>query len=238
MRISEMLNAMASWLEDPNNEALLLSEYNDECLNVVAASCIEAAHLLKIAANRVDEIEPKEDSKITPESLEGLATIATAFDASNDPELKKQASVIDELLLTIAAPKNYLSEKKVAEDKKIDDIANKYKNYVNSELDDYSKIADVKKAIEDSGMTKEYRILEFPLSTRYCPEHPGTQVARIGEDTWQCEMDKKVYNFESGFDLYNGSKVPGGDVANQTDLTNVNTYSIFDSREGRIQSNK
>src|SRR5204863_141065 len=82
--ISEMLEAMASWLESPDNEAILLAEYDEECLKVVAQSCIEASAALKRAAEHVDIIEPAAESVLTPESLEGLANIAAAFDNSDD----------------------------------------------------------------------------------------------------------------------------------------------------------
>ena len=237
MRISEMLNCIASWLESPDNEALLLAEYDDECLQVVAESCVEAAAALKVAANKVDEIEPPEESKITSESIEGLANIATAFDSSGDPELKKQASVIDELLLTIAAPPNALSEKRAAEEKKIDELKKRYQE-PKKDLDELNKVSDSNKAIDDSNLTKQYKILEAPLSTRYCPDHPGTQMARIGPNEFQCEMDKKIYNFSTGFKLNTGEMVPGGDVSEQTKGLNETSHAIFDSREERLATNK
>lgn len=237
MRIAEMLHAIASWLESPNNEALLLSEYNEECLQVVAASCVKAALVLKNAATEVDELEPLKESSITPESLQGLANIANAFDASGDCNLQKQASVIDELLLTIASPPNALAFRKDLEDNRLEELKKKYEN-PSKELNKTNKIADSEKAIDKSQMTKQYKILEAPLSTRYCPDHAGVQIARIGEHIWQCELDKKTYNFESGFDLNNGSKVPGGDVSQQTQGIDVPTHAIFDTREGRLGSNK
>ena len=117
MRISEMLHAIASWLESPNNEALLLAEYDENCMKVVSESCVLAAALIKNAAEEVDHIEPPSESKITPESIQEIAALAAAFDASGDPGLKKQASVLDELLLSIAAPPGELTNKKAAEDK-------------------------------------------------------------------------------------------------------------------------
>src|ERR1041385_1464544 len=102
MRIAEMLQAIASWLESPNNEALLLSEYHEESMNIVANNCILAAALLKNAAEQVSEIEPPVESNITNDSIENTAALAAALDASGDPELMKQASVLDELLLSIA----------------------------------------------------------------------------------------------------------------------------------------
>lgn len=237
MRISEMLNAIASWLESPDNEAILIAEYDDDCLKVVAESCVQAAALLKITAEAVEDIEPQEDSKITPESLDGLAQIANAFDSSDDPELKKQAAVIDELLLSIASPPNAIDERKDLENRRIDELKKKYESPT-KELADTNKIADSKQAIEKSQMTKEYKVLEAPLSTRYCPDHAGAQVSRVGEHMWQCELDKKVYNFDTGFELNNGAKVPGGDVSNQTQGINIPYYAIFDTREGRLGSNK
>lgn len=237
MRISEMLNAIASWLESPDNEALLLAEYDEDCLQIVASSCVEAAALLKLTAETVDTLEPPEESKLTPESIEELARVADAFDASGDPNLVKQAAVIDELLLTIASPPNALASRKDLEDNRIEELKKKYEQ-PRKELEDLNKVVESQKAIKQSNMTKQYNVLEAPLSSRYCPDHPGTQIARVGEHMWQCELDKKTYNFENGFELNNGSKVPGGDVANQTQVLETPYHAIFDTREGRLQSNK
>lgn len=237
MRIAEMLHAIASWLESPNNEALLLAETDAECAHVVAESCVLAAALLKTAAEQVDGMEPAEESKITPESLEEIANLATALDSSNDPALRKQASVIDELLLTIASPPAAFAMRKDLQDKRLDELKKKYEQ-PREDLRDTNKIADSEKAIDKSQMTKHYKILEAPLSSRYCPDHPGVQIARVGEHMWQCELDKKSYNFETGFELNNGSKVPGGDVAQQTQGLNVPSHAIFDTREGRLGYNK
>jgi hypothetical protein len=237
MRISELLTAMASWLESPNNEALLLAENDEHCMRVVAESCVLAAELLKRAAEEVDAIEPPAESAITPESLEETATLATALDGSNDPQLKRIASVFDELLLTIAAPPGALAEKKAAENDRLDELRKKYEQ-PRKDLHEYNKIGVSEKAIEKSNFTKEYKILEAPLSARSCPDHPGAQIARVGEHMWQCEMDKKVYNFETGFTLNNGSKVPGGDVAAQTQGLEIPYHAIFDTREGRLGYNK
>lgn len=232
-----MLYAIANYLENPDNEALLLAEYDDDCSKIVAESCVTAAHFLRVAAEQVDAIEPMEESKITPEAIVNLGDLAAALDSSNDPELKKQASVLDELLLTIAADPSFVSRAKDAENYRLEELKKKYQN-PKKELDELNKVSDTLKAIDKSDMTKEYKVLEAPLSTRYCPDHAGVQISRIGEHLWQCELDKKTYNFETGFELENGSKVPGGDVANQTQGVSVPTHSIFDSREGRLGTNK
>jgi len=237
MRIAELLNAMAAWLASPNNEAMLLAQEDEDCMKIVAQSCVLAAELLKNAAEEVDVLEPQADSVITPESVEATAALATAFDASNDPELKKIASVLDELLLTIAAPPNALAQKKQADFNRIEELRKKYQQ-PGETLKDYNKIGVSEKALQKSKYSKEYKINDQPLSSRSCPDHPGAQIARVGEHVWQCELDKKVYNYETGFTLDNGEKVPGGDVSLQTPGSNIPFHSIFDTRDGRLNSNK
>lgn len=237
MRISELLNAMASWLESPNNEALLLAEADEKCMHVVAESCVLAAALLKKAADEVDVLEPPSESAITAQSIEETAALAQALDESGDPQLQRVASVLDELLLTIAAPPNAYAERKDLVDNRADQIKKKYEE-PRKELHKVNQLDRSEKAIENSGFIKEYKILEAPLSSRYCPDHPGAQIARVGEHMWQCELDKKTYNFETGFELANGSKVPGGDVSQQTGGLDTPFHAIFDTREGRLGYNK
>jgi hypothetical protein len=237
MRISEMLNAIASWLESPDNEALLLAEYDDDCAKVVAESCVGAAQLLKNAADTVDQIEPAAESNLTPESLDQLAQIAEAFDFSGDENLQKQASVIDELLLTIASPPNALAARQDLLDNRTEELKKKYNNPTKV-LADSNKTADSQKAIENSKMTQQPQIYEHPLNTRYCPDHPGTQKARIGEGIYQCEMTHKVYDYENGYTLDDGTKVPGGNVSLQTQLVSSPYYAIFDTRNERLSTNK
>jgi hypothetical protein len=83
-------------------------------------------------------------------------------------------------------------------------------------------------------MAKQYTIMEAPLSTRYCPDHPGVPLMRVGDHQAQCELDKKIYNYETGYTLNNGSKVPGGDVSQQTAVLDIPYYSIFTTREDRL----
>ena len=101
-------------------------------------------------------------------------------------------------------------------------------------LDDVIKVKDAKEAIKNSPFNKEYRIMEHELSTRTCPDHPGAQMGRVGEHMWQCAMDKKVYNYLTGYTTEKGEKVPGGDVAEQTPKYHPEAHAIFDSRESRL----
>src|SRR5579864_2438788 len=167
MRTAELLNAMAAWLASPNNEAMLLAEADEKCMQVVAESCVLAAELLRKAADEVDVLEPPTESVITPESIAETAALATALDESGDPQLQKMASVLDELLLTIAAPP--LADRKAAAGDRAEELKKKYQG-TREKLREYNKIADVEKAIDQSNFTKNYRIMEAPLNTRYCPD--------------------------------------------------------------------
>jgi hypothetical protein len=234
MRISEMLIAVAEWLESPNNEAMLLAEYDDACLEKVAETCIKAAEILKSGAASVDAIEPAQESLITPSSIDALTEIAQALDESGDPDLIKSASVLDELLLTIAAPPDAVKNFKEAQERKIDVLKAKYQD-VNKALHEQQKVGDTVKALEKSPYTKEYRIMEHALSTRGCPIHHGAQMARIGENTWQCDLDKAIFNYENGYTDDRGNKVPGGSVAAETPNSWPQPTSQFDTREQKLQ---
>lgn len=71
------------------------------------------------------------------------------------------------------------------------------------------------------------------LSTRYCPEHIGVTVGRIGELTYQCPLDGAVYNWETGWVGHEGKEYPGGSVAAQTPYSSNHAipHRVFDSRE-------
>lgn len=233
MKISEIFISLAKWLEDPNNEALLLAEYDEECLTVAAETCAAAASVLKLGAEQLDVIEPAPESTLNSQSLEDIASLASTFDSSEDPQIKRLASVLDEILLTIAAPPDAVKNFKLAKEKEIDVIKQKYQDS-KKKLDEMNKISDTTKDIEKSPFYKEYITMEYPLSTRTCPDHPGAQISRVGEDTWQCDLDKKVYNYQTGFTTERGEKVPGGSVSNQTPKEEPDTNLIFDTREGRL----
>ena len=231
MRISDLLLSIATYLEDPNNEALLLAEYDDACLSSVAKTCISAATILKQGAEEVEALEPKEPSQLTSEALDDLTQMLNDFDASENTDLQKVASVIDELLLTFADGK--AEQLKQAQENRLDVLKDKYEN-TKKQLDEVNKVKESAQLIDKSPIYKEYRCNEAPLSTRSCPDHAGAQLARVGENMWQCQMDKKVYNWQTGFTNERGDKVPGGDVANQTPLEYPNPAPIFDTRDSRL----
>jgi len=105
-------------------------------------------------------------------------------------------------------------------------------------LDQMNSKSQAIKAIDKSKMTDHIDINEMPLSTRYCPDHPGTSTYRTGEHQVQCPLDHKTYSFEQGFTLENGKHVPGGSVDLQTANQISQPYnSIYDTRQGRLGQN-
>jgi hypothetical protein len=233
MRVSELLTAMATWLESPENEALLLAEYDDQCLDVVADTCISAASILRLGAAQADLIEPTEEPKLTAEKLDHLNRIITAFDTSGDEDLQKTASVMDELLLTISAPPDWVRNHKQAQKDRLDVLKRDY-DRVNGELDAFNGVKESAKAIEKSPFFDEVRIMDHALNTRTCPDHPGAQMARVGEAMWQCSMDKKVFNYAAGYTTEKGEKVPGQYIGNSPHEFDRHPRSMFDTREDRL----
>lgn len=57
------------------------------------------------------------------------------------------------------------------------------------------------------------------LSTRYCPDHIGMQAFRVEENVYQCPIDGRTYDYANGYTHYAGQKVPGGNVAMQTPVS-------------------
>lgn len=58
--------------------------------------------------------------------------------------------------------------------------------------------------------------IEASLSTRYCPDHCGAPIIRISDRIFQCSLDGKIYDFDSGYVNYKGQRVPGGSISEQT----------------------
>ena len=237
MRTSELLFSIAKWLESPDNEAMLLAEDNDESLKVVAESCVLSAQLLRQAAEEVDSIEPPTPSLITPESVVEMADLAFALDASGDPALMKQASVLDELLLTIASKPGEFGARKDLAESRIEDLRRRYQD-PSKEHAKQNKRSATEKAIEKSKMTDKPKIESHALQSRTCPDHPSAQMARIGQGVFQCNLDKKQYDYTNGYTLEDGEYVPGGSVELQGDNMNIPFHSLFDTREGRLNSNR
>src|ERR1019366_8948737 len=191
-------------------------------LTIVAEALVAASELLIAASEEVAAMEP---DVITADALDELAAVAEAFDRSGDHLLAKQASVLDAVLEMFAVKKNA----KEAEAEKIDQLKLKYKTP--QEVDHKrNHIAEAVSDIEKSPMYKEYRPMEAGLSSRSCKDHPGTSLYRSGENQYTCPLDKRVYNYDEGYTLLNGNKVPGTSVSGQTASVWENIGSpVFDT---------
>ena len=244
MKTVEILKALAAELESSDNVALR-EEENEQVLETVALACLQAAELfkkaaeevasLKVASEESDEMGEENPFDFTVEQIEEMAALAAEFDESGDPLLQKQASVIDAILTTISAPKGLHSAATAAEEKKINELKKIYLK-TKTKLDEINKTSDAVKDIEKSPYYKQYRPLEEGLSSRTCPDHPGELMARVGEHEYQCQLDKKVYNWETGFKTLKGNTVPGGSVDEQTKVQ-TETHQMFSSREDRLNGN-
>ena len=234
MKLSDKILIVAKWLEAENNE--LLSEAGESQIDSLAISFVHAADMLREAAEEIAVAEPTEQIIIpvmTLEKLDELAEVAAAFDASGDELLIRQASVLDELLLTLSAPKDYIFNFKKAEDEKLDEIKKNYKN-PKKELDENIGVKEALDDLKKSPVFKQYRPLEAPLSIRTCPDHPGAQMARIAQDQFQCSLDHKIYDYSTGYKKLDGTTVPGGSVSEQTPKFQPDGHQIFDHRDSRL----
>jgi hypothetical protein len=257
MELKEKLQELYSKLMDHDNELLVLADKQEdpELLETVAMGLLRAAQEIKQIAFSLDGHKRNKESGLTlfANKYEELAEFATALDMSGDEELQKKAAWIDEFLTLEASVMEQLlinkgvakTHDQVAKEAQEEEIARLRKEHREKSLErPYKtpaeeherdiKAAEAAKAIKDS--IKEYRPMETALSTRYCPDHPGTSVIRVADDTYQCPLDKGIYNYREGFTTMKGSKVPGTDVHHQTQALGDRRLepTHFDTRETRL----
>lgn len=239
LHIHELIDALAILAEDSDEP--FLASIAKGSLKVVEES-------LRSASKSIMDYKIRDtasvDDLITPESLTEMATIASEFDKSGNSLLMKQAQVLDEILLTIGAQKAAITAAKHAQDDEIARLKSEAANEENKNLytivkkfhDKDNHVAEAQEAIKK---IKEYRPMEASLNTRTCPDHPGAQMARVAEGTYQCSLDKGIYNYESGYTTMNGNKVPGGDVSNQTQFLHdrPNEFTSFETRDSKLNPN-
>ena len=246
--LKNKLEALAKELLNPDNEILVLAEETNDgmVLGSVAVTLGTVAKNLKTLATELDNkiVEKIVDKTfdINEQSVIEIATLAEEFDASGDEFLQKQASVLDQVLLNMGVKMTGNDVSKLAQDKEVDKLREKYRTQSHEDSYDAPRqehdrdilTTEALKAIKNS--IKEYRPLETALSTRYCPDHPGVSAIRVGDYTYQCPLDKKVYPYKEGFTTMKGNVVPGTDVQNQTqglgdrDLEGVS----FSTREDKL----
>lgn len=238
MAISMDLRVLARKLEKSSDDLLIsASKKSPDIFEKVAMAIASASTLLEGVANDMDNHASFE---MTPQQLDEIAALASAFDESGDPMLQKQASVLDELLLSIAAPKNA----KAAASKVTQDEINRLRDERRKSLNKacYTEARErlhmmenhenVAKAVEQQ--VKRFVPLEAPLQTRYPPDRPGGQMTRITDGVYQDIVTGIIYDYKAGYKTQKGNEVPGGSVENQTrDLgdTRLQGTSLFETRD-------
>lgn len=204
-----------------------LENYDDEELQEYAAQ-IDGV-LFDLALNKNSFVN----------SVDRLTKIASDLDDYDDEDLNKCASVLDELLLTIAAPKNVVAQSKQQTEDELNRLREEYRakkrdqlyhEKTSNEFNQQRRTDKIQKAVDNQ--LKKYRPLEHSLSTRYCPDHHGVGLVRIGDHVYQCGLDHKIYNFEAGYTKMNGDQVPGGSVDLQFPTWGLHDrgHTMFDSR--------
>lgn len=248
-KLKEKLKEMYENLMDRDNEILVLADEQDdpELLEFITTHLVQAAQGFKYALQACEHHEKTggtlgKQADLSLSSLEELVEFANVLDSSGNPELQKKASVIDQLLLNFGKAKLADEVFKEAQEAELNKLRSEQREKGRERSYDFPgenqakeiKAEEAKKKIEES--IKTYRPLETNLSTRYCPDHPGTGAIRVGDNVYQCPLDKKIYNYTEGFTTMKGNKVPGTDVQNQTrDLGDRNLEQMhFSTRESRL----
>lgn len=248
MSLSKMFEDLALKIGSEDNEIVkaIGAEPEGKIAKTASKALTELIQFLFSAADILKGMQKEEPvettghdvgSHVDTSGLEMIASLATIFDS--EPGLEKMASVLDEILLTIGAPKGALNKIKNAEDNEVDKLRAKYREEASVKAYSGAKEQEAKnnntdealKAIEKG--VKAYRPNEHALSTRYSPDMPGVPLMRIGDGIFQDLITKKIYNFESGYTDNEGNKIPGGSVSNQTQQLGdrLPEHSNFSSRE-------
>jgi hypothetical protein len=245
MRTSDLLHQLADTLESEDNAILVRACDHPEMTSVVAEALVSAAAILKNAAATINDYGPD----VTEDDLEAMATVAAEFDKSGDPLLQKQAAVLDEILIGVSADRGLQERFKAAQEAEIERLREKYRAQHRDDLYSHvKKTHDLEHNMAGEGKAadavakriKEYRPMEAPLSTRYCPDHPGEQMMRIADSVYQCNLDKNVYNYEAGYTTMAGNQVPGSGVSNQTQHLGhqAQEHMNFSTREEVLNNNQ
>lgn len=152
-----------------------------------------------------------------------------------DPKMKHEAYADDKELRVYLKPEKMLEKKKKKKlDKKsetevVDGLLKvaEVLDYA-GHVEGVSLIENVLRIFAKSEETPKYdvetlkkKVRNYPeiepyapsLSTRGCPDHHGAQMKRIGEETYQCNLDGKIYNWAQGFKDYAGNVYPPAQIS-------------------------
>ncbi len=235
MSVSNGLRELAQQLQKNADAVLEEAEKSQPLFELVTEAVANAVFHLEKIADAIEDREPV----VTSELLETITYLANALDETGDEILQKKASLLDELLVTISAPKNSVAQAHQQSEDELNRLRDKYreqnreeiyKTRTRSALDEMNQKEKTQKLVRDQ--VKEFRVLQAPLQTRYCPDHPGVGMIRVADRVFQCALDHKVYNYQTGYSTMKGNRVPGGGVENQIpDWNQYDGATVFDTRE-------
>ena len=204
----------------------------DRVLSIVAEALVSAADIIRTASEYVASEEPAVELPSSDE-LDEIAAVAAAFDESEDEMLQKQAGILDNVLAVLSSAD--LAINVYDEDARLEEVKKKYHD-VRDKLHEDGGLDAAAEAVEKSQVMKQkIQMQTYPLQTRYCPIHNGVSLVRIGEARYQCPMDRQIIDWRNGWTLPDGSKHPGGDVANQGDnFVHNEGHLVFQNRADRL----
>ena len=204
----------------------------DRVLSIVAEALVSAADIIRTASEYVASEEPAVELPSSDE-LDEIAAVAAAFDESEDEMLQKQAGILDNILAVLSSVD--LASNVYDEDARLEEVKKKYHD-VRDKLHEDGGLDAAAEAVEKSPVMKEKRKVQYlSLKSRYCPDHAGISTIRVAENRVQCPLDHKMYDYANGYSLLDGTKVPGGDVANQGDnFVHNEGHLIFQNRNDRL----
>lgn len=238
MSVSKSLKKLAESLEQ-NADSVLAEAEGDPALFAAVAEVVANSVLhLERAAEKFRGTEPE----VSVETLETIAQLASALDESDDEKLQKKAELLDELLVTISAPKNAVTQAKARNEKELNRLREEYRAKAREDL--YKQRGErldnmhEKQAVRDKvkNQVKDFRPMEAPLQSRYCPDHPGVGMIRVADRVFQCALDKKIYNYEAGYTTQKGNRIPGTSVERQVhDWGEYEPgHAVFDTRQNMM----
>lgn len=164
--------------------------------------------------------------------FEKLASVADTLDKSGS---KKGADLIDSFIAKYAYPDVDWKEEGDTEQSKRYDEKYHHNLLVREPKRDQERLD---KDREKHHIQQYQERGTHPLQTRYCPNHIGVSMSRVGEGIYQCSLDGHIYDFNAGFTLENGDKIPPSSISNQTEMATpyASPARIFDSRQNIINT--
>lgn len=188
------------------------------------------------AANRIEDKiidlrnELHQMSRYLPEELnamsEELGETLDRYMLSIEEHMSKKEASMSSLLSKLGTDVERKEEADTEQSKRYDD-----RHHHNLQVREPKR--DQERADKEHSVST-YKPHEGSLSTRYCPNHIGDQLSRVGPGSFQCSRDGEIFNWEMGYTTFDGVQVPGGSIAGQTPSeTNYGGVPnrIFDSRD-------